>query len=79
MRGTPYHDHNYSELDDQFEEESTDPNPLPALLIATPVNPTRANTGIVSDNTSFNLQCFDPKRHLPYWACVRALSVRATL
>ena len=44
MRGTPYHDHNYSELDDQFEEESTDPNPLPALLIATPVNPTRANS-----------------------------------
>ena len=44
MRGISYHDHNYSELDDQFEEESTDPNPLPALLIATPVNPTRANS-----------------------------------
>ena len=24
-------------------------------------------------------QCFDPKRHLPYWACARALSVRAAL
>ena len=23
MRGTPYHDQNYSELDDHFEEEST--------------------------------------------------------
>ena len=31
----------------------------------------------LSDETIFNI--FDPKRHLPYWACARALSVRAAL
>ena len=29
-----------------------------------------------SANRGKNLQCCDPKRHLPYWACARACSVQ---
>ena len=32
---------------------------------------------INSSSSIFNI--FDPKRHLPYWACAHALSVRAAL
>ena len=30
-------------------------------------------------NNIFNIQCGDPKRHLPYWACARVFSVQEAL
>ena len=38
-----------------------------------------AANGIEGIPSIFNLQCGDPKRHLPYWACTRVFSVQEAL